>query len=76
MKEPNQEQLKHYEMLKGRTIRDVIWIDDPKTGRKFPALVLNWTHLDRISGEVPLAVITIDREGNGYVNHNLKGESQ
>jgi hypothetical protein len=73
VKEPTEALKQHYDLLKDRIIRDVVWIDDPQTGNVFPTLVLNWSESDRVSGEVPMAVVTTDTEGTGFLNHNLKG---
>jgi hypothetical protein len=69
---PTKIEQEHYGLLKGRTIRDVVWIEDEVSGKKFPTLILNWTDPDRTKGVVPMAVVTTDAEGNGFINHNIQ----
>lgn len=74
MKEPAAAIKHHYDLLKGRTIRDIIWTEDKATGDLFPTLVLNWTDKERGTGKVPLVVVTTDEQGKGFLSHNLGRE--
>jgi hypothetical protein len=66
-------------MLEGRTIKSVIWTEDPHYNEAKPVLLLSRKVGDPMTGEavvdIPTVVVSHDASGNGagFLHHNLQG---